>query len=286
MLKQCPICQKEFHVKPSHAWRVCCSRECKSAYMRLTQSGEDNPNYKPELTKICKGCGKAFRKYDGSDYCSRQCRPHAMDICRDCGAEIRLSPSLAQKLKRQPYCRACYARHQAAVEQGTRLRVQTCVTCGARFDAPHRRKYCDACKPYQVEHRTCIVCGSPFTGRRSTSHSKNTKIRQTCSYACLRIYHNGNLASSPDDLERQAPAYKSWRAAVLERDQHTCQLCGVAPQKPHVHHILAFKDYPQYRLDVTNGITLCASCHVSIRVNETDYIQQFQALVQQKTVSP
>lgn len=291
MFKQCPICKKEFWVKPCHSWRVCCSRACRGEHLRQTQSGEQNPNYRPELTRICEGCGKPFRNYRKSvRFCSRACHPHVVGACRDCGISIRLKPSVARKLTREPYCNPCYQRHRAAAQAGTRLRVQTCDKCKQRFESAHHRRFCPACSPYQWDgvspNATCVVCGKPYAHR-------NPKKRKTCSAKCSRenwgalrrgeknYFWKGGVC--PDDEKlRKRRAYKDWRAAVFQRDGGICGLCHVLAVQPVAHHILLFATYPDRRLDVANGITLCWSCHGRIRSHEDEHIEQFQAIVQSR----
>ncbi len=55
--------------------------------------------------------------------------------------------------------------------------------------------------------------------------------------------------------------YKKWRKLVFERDDYTCQMCGVRGGKLHVDHIKPFVHFPELRLDVKNGRTLCVKCH-------------------------
>lgn len=57
-----------------------------------------------------------------------------------------------------------------------------------------------------------------------------------------------------------------WREAVLERDNHTCQDCGIqsTPEHPvrlEAHHIKDKTDFPELMFDVDNGLTLCKPCH-------------------------
>lgn len=54
--------------------------------------------------------------------------------------------------------------------------------------------------------------------------------------------------------------YNRWRAAILERDNSTCQSCG-SMNDIVVHHIIDWKKSVELRFDVTNGITLCRPCH-------------------------
>jgi len=61
--------------------------------------------------------------------------------------------------------------------------------------------------------------------------------------------------------QRKTREYKRWRRAVLKRDGHRCQSCGTRDGQMHAHHIGAWATEPQRRLDIDNGITLCAECH-------------------------
>lgn len=57
--------------------------------------------------------------------------------------------------------------------------------------------------------------------------------------------------------------YKAWRQQVFERDNHTCVNCG-SKENLQTDHILPYSIFPEKRLDVTNGRTLCRSCHEKI----------------------
>ena len=52
-----------------------------------------------------------------------------------------------------------------------------------------------------------------------------------------------------------------WRKTVLERDNYTCQDCGVRGGSLQVDHIKSYALYPDLRWLLTNGRALCISCH-------------------------
>lgn len=60
---------------------------------------------------------------------------------------------------------------------------------------------------------------------------------------------------------RDSCDYSLWRLAVFQRDNYTCQICGKRGGKLEAHHIKSFARYPELRLDLNNGITLCYGCH-------------------------
>ena len=55
--------------------------------------------------------------------------------------------------------------------------------------------------------------------------------------------------------------YEDWRKTCMERDLYTCQDCGQIGGELNVDHIKSFAEYPELRLDIDNGRTLCIKCH-------------------------
>lgn len=60
---------------------------------------------------------------------------------------------------------------------------------------------------------------------------------------------------------RNSAEYREWREAVFQRDNWTCQFCGVRGQDLHPDHIKPFAYFPDLRFEVSNGRTLCIPCH-------------------------
>lgn len=80
--------------------------------------------------------------------------------------------------------------------------------------------------------------------------------------------------------------YKKWSRQIRERDNYTCQVCGLhtkEPNKLHAHHLESYDTHPELRLELSNGITICNSCHNSFhnrhkgeKTNKEQFIE-FQA---------
>lgn len=51
-----------------------------------------------------------------------------------------------------------------------------------------------------------------------------------------------------------------WAKLVKDRDDHKCVICG-SDDHLQSHHILEKKLYPEHKLNLDNGITLCAKHH-------------------------
>jgi len=68
----------------------------------------------------------------------------------------------------------------------------------------------------------------------------------------------GGIALKDPDRNRY-PA-KMWVKAVKDRDGWACRECG-STARLHAHHIKRWRDYPELRYEVSNGITLCHECH-------------------------
>jgi 5-methylcytosine-specific restriction endonuclease McrA len=83
--------------------------------------------------------------------------------------------------------------------------------------------------------------------------------------------------------ERNNPIYKQWRYQVFKRDRHICRISNNnCNGKVVVHHILPWRDYPELRYNINNGITLCQFHHPHKRIDEQRLIPTFRSMVEVK----
>lgn len=93
-------------------------------------------------------------------------------------------------------------------------------------------------------------------------HRKYIKSGKRCNF-----WKNGNWASGKcSRLLKLRFSCKSnrWRRRVLSRDAYTCKCCGAKSNNKRgliAHHLWSFTRYWKKRFLVSNGITLCSSCH-------------------------
>lgn len=78
--------------------------------------------------------------------------------------------------------------------------------------------------------------------------------------------HNWKGGISKSKRPVHSIKYKNWRKKVFEKDNYTCQDCGIKSGLGkaiylEAHHIKGWADYPKLRYKVENGLTLCKSCH-------------------------
>lgn len=60
---------------------------------------------------------------------------------------------------------------------------------------------------------------------------------------------------------RNSSEYDEWRKSIFEKDDYTCQCCGLRGNSLNAHHLKDFATFEDLRFDISNGITLCVDCH-------------------------
>lgn len=128
--------------------------------------------------------------------------------------------------------------------------------CSAKYRAIIRKQNASTTK-------TCKFCNKEFIVRKSES-----KRFSTCSKECQRLsrkneknanWQGGKTIKRQKDMAQTE--YKLWRKSVFERDNYTCQECKKHGGNMEAHHIKSWKNYPELRYEISNGVTLCLKCH-------------------------
>lgn len=74
--------------------------------------------------------------------------------------------------------------------------------------------------------------------------------------------------------------YREWMFAVKNRDRWICRITDVnCGGRLEAHHILDWKNYPELRYEINNGITLCHAHHPRGRTKEAELSPYFTKLV-------
>jgi len=81
-----------------------------------------------------------------------------------------------------------------------------------------------------------------------------------CSKKCADRFKDQGKTPEAQKI-RMSKEYRIWRKAVFERDDYTCVFCGQHGGKLNADHIKRFSDFPELRLAIDNGRTLCEECH-------------------------
>lgn len=124
--------------------------------------------------------------------------------------------------------------------------------------------------PELVEKSATTLRGRkyPFKNRPARSLETRLKISES-----NKGKHGGDKhpnwkggITSENQAIRQSFEYKEWRKSVFQRDNYTCTECGIKSGMGkhitfHADHIKPFAYYPDLRLDINNGRTLCIDCH-------------------------
>ena len=117
---------------------------------------------------------------------------------------------------------------------------------------------------YSLSKKTRQKISLSMRGERNPNYGKSLseETRQKISEA-LRGSRNpkwkGGLVSEEQRI-RNSGQYQNWKKAVWTRDECQCVKCG-SGEKISAHHILPFKEYPEERFALDNGITWCYECH-------------------------
>lgn len=161
--------------------------------------------------------------------------------CQACRKCLRCSKDLAYETRK--FCsQKCRARWQYDNCPKTRETLAKNLVRGRAGDHTERNKAISKAHLGKPKPRKPIASGTPYAEERRTIAGR---------------------------LE-----YRIWRQTVFKRDGWKCVICE-SRTKLQAHHIRRWKDYPDLRFEVSNGISLCFVCHCN--VDEIAMISKFEA---------
>ena len=104
--------------------------------------------------------------------------------------------------------------------------------------------------------------------RNKREYSIKTREKMSKNHADFRGVKSGKWNFDLTEIERELSkdrskllGYLSWRSAVYAKDNYICQKCK-NNNILNAHHLNNYKNYPEQRIDINNGITLCKVCHI------------------------
>lgn len=192
--------------------------------------------------------------------------------CEICGKEFRAIPANIKRGWGRFCSWACRSKNVSLNMSGdkspkwSRVKIQ-CAACGKdMFIAKCRVGRTKCCsKKCGVVFKSSKYSGdgNPFWGKTHTG-----QVREI-----LRKVNTGRVGKDSSHwmggitpghlLIRTSIKYAAWRGKVFERDNFTCQKCGDGKGgNLNAHHIKPFARFPELRLEVSNGVTLCEKCHI------------------------
>jgi hypothetical protein len=255
----CDHCDAETEAYYMTHWksdkRAFCDYSCRSEYYRVSDYHTVQRN--------CTNCAIQFqlpvhKKDQQNIFCSRECshefrtlsKEELVDDLQTAYEKLPNETSLnkiaaATGHYSGPYYRVFDSLHDAAEAAG--------------LDVPYGRT--------TVE---CENCTNSFETRKKRARNDR---RCFCDRECyLNWMRQGNLRKGDERrVPNYGPSWESQRQAARERDDFTCQSCGMTKEehleqykvRPHVHHITPWHQFDDHeeRNRLQNLIVLCVDCH-------------------------
>ncbi|MFW6174061.1 MAG: HNH endonuclease [Elusimicrobiota bacterium] len=208
------------------------------------------------MEKECIYCGKIFYKkpttskkeWGKQKFCSQKCHYNF-------GREVKECPNCHKKFK----TKKAY------------IQVKFCSSeCRAEYKRQHPEEY-NLFREGHKGYNSKPWLGKKLSKKHKDNISQSLKKSEKFKLSMKKVgeqqsgknHWNWKGGISRKNHRRETAEYKEWRSKVYARDYWTCQKCG---KKLNLvaHHINPFRDYPELRFDVSNGLTLCRLCHKKV----------------------
>lgn len=144
-----------------------------------------------------------------------------------------------------------------SVSTETRRKISEATKGKRKWTEKQRKLLTESARNRKHSPETRARMSVAHKGKKLTSeHRRKVALAHL---GALNPQWKGGITSINEQI-RKSIEYKTWRAAVLERDAYTCVICG-SKRKLEADHIKTFAEFPELRLELSNGRTLCRSCH-------------------------
>lgn len=200
-------------------------------------------------------------------------------VCSECNSEFITRTKSSQKF----CCNKCRIKYLEYKKLYTAINPHECKYCKKTIYGKHI--ICSDCdlsiRKYNIQKLRkyiityCAYCGEelhviPSVYKQNTNHYCN----QNCMSNYYALFYTGE--NSPTWKGGKRHYSGSWlrqRNLARDRDNYTCQLCGVSESTWHkemdVHHIINYREftdkYEANKLD--NLVCLCNKCHSFVHSN-------------------
>lgn len=175
---------------------------------------------------------------------------HKINIGRSHSSEAREKISRAHKGMKKPWVtgQSARGRVQSVEERQMRSKAQLGIKRGPMSEQGR--------KNISLAH----LGQKPWN--KGLTKKTDTRIKAYAEKISGENAHNWRGGVTPINKKiRKSLEYKIWREAVFARDNYTCQFCRIRGGVLHPDHIKPFSSHPDLRFELSNGRTLCASCH-------------------------
>ena len=190
--------------------------------------------------------------------------------CPVCGIELRVKPS---KVKRQKNvfcsrkCKYSYQKGKPTWNDGMKGIYN--------LSEEHKENIKKSIKDNPKIKATQFKKGFKWSEKNKSKRIDTIKERKSLSGEKNGMYGRskeknpnwqGGLSYWRKEFYNSIP-YKEWQKGVFKRDNYKCQICQTTKRGGkilHAHHIKSFAKYPELRLNINNGLTLCNTCHSKV----------------------
>lgn len=164
---------------------------------------------------------------------------------------------------------------------GWELRGHDSIDKGApRRGSKHTFDSLDKIRKSRLKKRVITYCKQCNEELELVKSSFKKSNHNFCNQKCFKSYLKENRVLTINITD--SAAYKEWRLKVYKRDGYRCKMPDCLSQSRSIaaHHIYPKKKYPVLQFEITNGITLCKSCHEKTYGKEELFIDMLVRVVQ------